>query len=779
MTTVAGTPSSFPAVVLTETLDQLEFGRVLDLVAEYAVSELGARSVRARVPSSVPDEIAEELALVAELMRAFDRGEAFAPRAVPDLSESVKTLLTDGGVLEAAALVELAGALGAMRETAAALRALRDDASRVAGLETDVPPVGLEQAIVRAIEPDGRVKDDASAALRRARRRVRETRNRLIGLLEHHRRTLATHATTGDTAVTMRGGRYVIPVRKDARSSLTGIVHGESASGATLFVEPAEAVELGNELTAYEAEEAREVLAVLRALTGDAREHLDRIEAGWDMCIRADDLYARTRYAQACEAHLPDLVADGPALSISHGVHPLILAESERAVFFDLELADGERTVVVSGPNAGGKTVLLKAVGLISAMTQAGIVPPVGRGTKLPVFRRIFSDIGDHQSIAASLSTFSAHVAALKEILVDADEGALVLLDELGGGTDPLEGAALAGGVILSLNGRRAITIATTHLGELKELAAGTDGVVNASMEFDGDTLAPTYRFAKGKPGRSYALAIASRLGMPADVMATAESLTPDVVRSLEATLAELEKREANLERREHEVSDRDRDLMMRADAVGSEREKLDLLSAELAEREVELERSGREQARKFLLEARRRVEDALGLARAAVSEATAKEARRLVEDGVRAEGDALDKLAREAASKGWKVKGAGGKGEGERGKQRGTAEPRCEVAVDEPRRGIADVSDLGQPASHELDLRGLRAEEAETRLMLAIDAAVVADLPYLRIIHGKGTGALKAVVADLLRRDPRVGSARLAEPQHGGTGVTIAELRL
>jgi DNA mismatch repair protein MutS2 len=448
------------------------------------------------------------------------------------------------------------------------------------------------------------------------------------------------------------------------------------------------------------------------------------------------------------------------------GYHPLILADADDPTPFDLELEDGERTIVVSGPNAGGKTVLLKAVGLISAMTQAGIVPPVGKGTVLPVFRRVFCDIGDHQSIEASLSTFSGHVAALKAILVETGDGSLVLLDELGGGTDPQEGAALAGAVVLSMHASGAVTIATTHLGELKELAARTDGIVNASLEFDGETLAPTYRFLKGKPGRSYALAIARRLGMPDDVLATADELTPEAAKSLEATLAELERREAELSRREEDVDSLHAKLEADTIKAQREREELQARLAEQSKREVELERTGREQARKFLLEARRRVDDALGTARAAVNEATAKEARRLVEDGVSEEGDALKRLREQAEKQGWKVRG------------------RSSPSIAPHRPSSPSSSSPSSPSSavevtsSELDLRGLRVDEAESRLIQAIDGAVVSDLPMLRIIHGKGTGALKSLVAEVLRQDSRVASFNTADPRQGGTGVTEVEFK-
>ncbi len=782
VTRVAGTPSSFSPVAAPQTLAELEFDRVLALVAQHAVSDLGAASVRARVPVGDPETVREELATVAELARVLHESGRFCPVAVPDLTEVLEQLAMEGSVLDGLQLQALHAALCGMREVASQLAALGEDAPRVAALAVEVPPPRLEQAIERAIEPDGRVKDDASPALKRARRRLRDARERLIALLRGFLRELSPHE--GEAEVTLRGGRYVIPVRAERRGRVKGIVHGESSSGATLFVEPAEAVELGNELNACEAEEARETLAVLRALTEEARPFATQVEGGWTMCVAADDCYARARYALVSEARVPRLAAAPAPLAIRRGAHPLLLAESDEAVPFDLVLDEGETTVLVSGPNAGGKTVLLKAVGLLSAVAQAGVIPPVGPETTLPVFRRIFTDIGDHQSIDASLSTFSAHVARLKAILEEAEGGSLVLLDELGGGTDPIEGAALAGAVMLTLNAREPITIATTHLSQLKELAADTAGVVNASLEFDQATLAPTYRLLKGKPGRSYGLAIARRMGLPHDVLARADELTPEQARSLDAMLAELEAREAELARHEADVAATQARLSEESTVMRDRRSELEQRLETLGVREAELEREGREQARRFLLEARKRVEEALGLARAAVSEATAKEARRLVEEGVKEEAEAIKKLEEQ----GWRVRGTGS---GERGtgrpaapqptqgsrpaKRKRPAEPESSSEQTVPRSPFPVPSDT--QVSTELNLRGMRVEQAEAELLAALDAAVVADLPYLRIIHGKGTGALRAVVQELLAGDRRVARFHLAPPDQGGSGVTIVEL--
>lgn len=757
VTGVANTPSASARVATPDTLAALDLPRILDLVACHAVSDLGAAAVRARVPSPDVEWVREELATVRELAAAL-RGDApFSPVPVPDLTAVLETLDTPGGVLDAEGLLGLAGGLHAMREVRAGLARLERDAPRAAALAVDVPPGEIGARVTRSIAPDGTVTDDASRDVARARRRVRDVRARLIQVLERHARQLGE-----DGGVTMRGGRYVIPVRKDARARSPGIVHGESSSGATLFVEPVDAVEHGNDLAGAEAEEARAVLAVLRELTETARPHRDAIGAGWSMCVRADDLYARARYALGCDAALPAIGAPGSPLVVRRGFHPLVLAEGAGAVPFDLELEDGARTLLVSGPNAGGKSVLLKAVGSLAVLAQSGIVPPVGEGTRLPAFTRVFADIGDRQSIAQSLSTFSGHLQAMRGILSAADAGSLVLLDEIGGGTDPLEGAALAGAVLLSLNQRGCVTVATTHLSDLKDLAARSAGFVNASLRFDTDTLAPTYQFQQGQPGRSYGIAIARRLGLPAAVLDRADELLPEGARSLEAVLAELEARDADLRERLLALEAAEAEVAALREAAGRERASLERRDDALRERERTLEREGREQARRFLLEARRRVEEALGLARAAVTEATAKEARRLVEEGVQGEAEALKRLQR----KGWKVLGTDEGGVASRAPR-----PAPRTPPSPPTASPLTA------ARTEVDLRGMTGDEAEAAVVAAVDGAVVDELPWIRIIHGKGGGVLRARVDAVLRQDPRVASHRAAPPEQAGTGVTIAEL--
>jgi DNA mismatch repair protein MutS2 len=526
------------------------------------------------------------------------------------------------------------------------------------------------------------------------------------------------------------------------------------------------------------------------------------------------------------------LPAGSGTLTLVRARHPLLLFRDdvETVVPYDLELGDGERTLVVSGPNTGGKSVFLKAVGLLALLTQSGIVPPVGKGTALPVFTNVFADIGDEQSIAESLSTFSAHLENLKEIVAAADEGSLVLMDEMGTGTDPTEGAALARAIIESLTERRALSVVTSHLGALKTLAGDDTGIVNASLAFDAARMEPTYELLKGRPGRSYGLAIARRLGFDAGLLDRAEALVDEGAASLEELLERLETQEREARERA------ERTAALEAEVAGL-KEELEARRRKLQERERTAEQRARDQARQLLMNARQQVEKAIEEVKSGAPEAddldeTARAARRRVEEAARRQKEkrpssrsrpgrsgvpdgvavgARVRLPGTGKTKGrvvelrderatvevgglrMEVRAAelelvegvpaegGGRraGRGEGGGQRPAAEvsgPGSGEAGGERSRERGWSGPLPD-ARHEVDLRGLRVDEVETELGRAVDAAIIGNLPELRIIHGKGTGAVRARVQELLKLDRRVEDFRLGLTGEGGSGVTVARL--
>ncbi len=808
--TGTGTPPRFLSDDSADALDTIEFGPVLELVAAHAAGLLGAERVLARRPTDDLAWIRAELARVGEVAALFRRGESLLAEAIPDVRRGLARLRIEGGVLEGRDLVGVLGVITAGRAIGADLRRLADVAPLAAALTSPMPDNAIERRLEQSLDSDGALLDAASPRLAAARREVHSARQRLIRRLETLLRGLDASASGGDASVTVRNGRYVIPVRRDSRQRPGGIVHDESGSAGTLFVEPSEAVELGNAFREAEVAEERETLRVLRELTELLRPELPLLRGAVEMCVAVDDLVARARYAVSTEGELPATDPAPASLLLVNARHPLLLAAGEPVVPFELALDSDERTLLISGPNTGGKTVLLKAVGLAAALAQSGIIPPVGAGSRLPVFRRFYADIGDRQSIAASLSTFSAHVRMLRGVLENADDRTLVLLDEVGSGTDPAEGSALAAAALVSLTLRGTLTLATTHLGTLKNLATQTPGVVNASLQFDAATLSPTYRFLKGIPGRSYGLAIARRLGVAERVLADAEARVPEAERSLDTLLARVEQRERELSQIRSTLHQQAIELDGLRARLDAQQEAQTARDAELKRREREAERLGRRQAREFLLDARQRVEEALGAARTAADDAAAREARRTVEDAIKASGERLSAVEPPPEPTSTTEKGEVESGDRVRLPSGGTgevlkrrADGKLTVAIGAMRmvvdaagverlsrsadraneRAAARAAERTAPAqadtpaaAFEIDLRGMTGDEAEQAASAAVDAAVLAEQPYLRIIHGMGTGVVRERVRRVVANDRRVARFGFAPRTQGGTGVTIVE---
>jgi DNA mismatch repair protein MutS2 len=805
-----GTPLPLPPEHSRDALDTLEFDSVLQLVAIHAVGPLGAARVLGRRPTTDIEWIGAELARVAEVAALFRRGDSLLAEPIPDVTRTLARLRIEGSVLEGVELAALHRVLGAARSVSLDLRRVAEPAPRAAQLMQPLPDKAIERRLEQSLDSDGNLLDSASPGLAAARREVQAARQRLLRRLESLLRGLGPSAAPADASVTVRGNRYVIPVRRDSRSRPPGIIHDESGSAGTLFIEPSETIELGNALREAEVEEERETLRVLRELTGLLRLELPVIRGAVEMCVAVDDLVARARYAVAVSGEMPEVEAAPATLRIVNGRHPLLLSGAQSVVPFDLELDQEERTLLISGPNTGGKTVLLKAVGLATALAGSGVIPPVGVGSRLPIFRQLYADIGDRQSIAASLSTFSAHVRMLRGVLEDADDRTLVLLDEIGSGTDPVEGAALAAATLVSLTRRGTITLATTHLGALKDLASHEPGVVNASLQFDAATLTPTFRFMKGVPGRSYGLSIARRLGVAWGILDDAEARVPDAERRLDALLAAVEERERQLRAEQAATAERAVELDSLAARLGVQEASQAAREAELKRREKDAEREGRRQARTYLMEARQRVEQALGAARGAADDAAAREARRLVEDGIREEGEWLVGQRDSGAAGQVESENVGGitPGSKVRLETGGTGEV-LEIRADGKvivslgaMRVITDLSSLalvsrreerkhrvetaplprgpsaqGAPAPQiEIDLRGMTGDEAEVATLAAVDAAVLAEQPFLRIIHGMGTGVVRERVQRVAARDRRISRYSFAPRNEGGTGVTIVE---
>src|SRR5690348_4358412 len=603
------------------------------------------------MPGTDRELIEREHARVAAVRAMIDGDQPWHPEPLPDVVAALARLRVEGVTWSGAELLAGAQLLRSARRTREALTHERRPALARAVLAPVVEQLivarALEDSIERTIQEDGTVRDDASPTLRRVRRELRAAEGDLVRLLERVMERLDPHHRVTDMSVTVRDGRYVIPVRREGRASVGGIVHGASATGATLFVEPPAAVEFGNRIRELEAEEREEVERVLRELTDAIRPHRDQLLDAADALAALDALFARARFALEFRCLGTTLVGPDQGFVIRDGRHPLLLAQGIPVVPFDLEMAPNERTLLVSGPNTGGKTVLLKALALMSALAQAGIPAPTGAESRIPLYDDFFADIGDEQSIEASLSTFSAHVKNLSEILRLATADSLVLVDELGSGTDPVEGAALGWAVLEELTTRGTTTIATTHLGALKELATQVNGVVNASLQFDAEALAPTYRLIKGIPGRSYGISIARRLELPERVVARAEERLPRQERDVAALIEQLEQRSEALTAREQETAAVLDDARRRmADLARRERN--------VRERERRAERESRVEARRYLLDARHEIERTLHELKRVESDAldeAAREARQRAEQLAAQQAAELSRLDREEAN--------------------------------------------------------------------------------------------------------------------------------
>ncbi len=791
------------SAALSHGLRVLEFPAVLRAVASHALTDVGAAHLTDLCPTGDPAAARERLALTNEMVSLVLRYD-WTPPQIPDATPILRRLTVAGSVLDEEGLLAVAALLNASKRVRGDLRRDPDGLPRLtdlaAGLVVDAP---LEKRLTDSFAASGGLADGASKELRRLRGDLRGSRSRLVKRLERFIGTLADRFQVPDASVTLRSGRYCVPIRREAASKVGGIVHDESATHQTLFVEPPFAIEDMNRIAGLERDEAREVQRILAELTECVRPLEPDLGVAFQTLAEADSLQARARFALAHGGELPELLAPGDAagLELIDGVHPLLLVGGGPAVPFSLRLAPDERVLLISGPNAGGKTVTLKAIGLLSALAQSGIIPPVGAGTRLPVFDGFFAVIGDEQSISASLSTFSAQVAALGEILEGAGRDSLVLLDEIGGNTDPAEGAALAAAILLRLSDMAGLTVATTHLGALKQLAAETPAVVNASLQFDSAALRPSFVLIRDRPGRSYALEIAARLGLPPELVEAARGRLGKADRRMEEVLKQLEEKEAELTELTSGARVETRSLSRRvAD--------LEERARELTARERELEREARTRAERYLLEARQEVERVIAELRQEVEAGTsdaARQARRNVEELVRAsrlmeravpdqarQSEVLLPDPRPGDLVGSRSLGVTGRVAEVRPDHviveaggvrltlpRDDLEPPRSASPPSPHRVADHGSRLPELEAHpEVDLRGLRVDEVGGPLLAAVDAAVVADLDRLLVIHGKGTGALRKEVERLLAEDPRVVSVRAGSFDEGGSGVTVLGLK-
>lgn len=795
-----------------KTLHMLEFPKIIERLGAYASFSASAALVQALRPSSVLEEVQQLQARTTEARRLLSVNDTISIGGAHDVRQQVG-LAARGGVLEASDLLDIKATLISGRELARGLGRQAETYPTLARIaEALPPPPGVVEAIGRVLSERGEVLDNASDKLGAIRREIKISHERLMTRLERMINDSRTAPMLQESIITQRNGRYVIPLRAEFKGRVKSIVHDQSASGATLFVEPLAIVELNNhwhELQLAERDEVRRILAELSAQVG---AHAEAITYLVEALAELDLALACAKYADDLRAAEPVLEPirnrkdhhPGTTIKLYDARHPLL--DPSTVVPIDVDLDENTFCLVITGPNTGGKTVTLKTVGLLALMAQAGLHIPAQSGSALSLFEAVYADIGDEQSIEQSLSTFSGHITNIVRILRKAGSKSLVLLDELGAGTDPQEGAALARSLLGHLLKRRITCLVATHYPELKAFAHNTAGVINASMEFNLRTLRPTYHLTVGLPGRSNALLIAERLGLPQEIVAEARgTLDPNDLRA-EDMLDEIH-RQRDLARKARGQADKAKfeaeklraELAARLEKVEDERRALLEKTRQEASSEVGELRAELEDVRRALLKARQPLEALKTLQDQVETLENTVETpveRRVVVNGSAAPrplklGDKV--RVRSLAMEGLVMS----LGEGEAEVQVGNLRVRARLsdiqrggestapvpaargrgrkpAVEETTR----ISVLHPSPGMELDLRGQRAEDALEALEQYIEAAYLADLPFVRIIHGKGTGRLRQVIREALQASGHVSRFEAGHENEGGEGVTVAHLK-
>lgn len=769
----------------------LDYDSVRARLAFHCETSLGESAARTLDPSFDAEVVWFELERTRQAYTFLSEVPAPSLGAARDLRNQIERA-AKGGAVAGPDLYQVAELLAALRNFKGVLYNRRAEAAHLWQLAAQFPELKrLEDDLRASLDGSGEVLDSASAELGQLRRRHRTTTSRIIERIQSYTAG-KNRELLSDPIYTQRDGRYVVPVRVENRGKIRGIVHDTSGSGQTLFVEPEDVLQLGNTLREVEAAIREEVRRILAELSAKVGAHAGEIKNGIEAAGELDLLLAKARYGFELKGSFPQRW-QGEGIVIEGGRHPLL--DSETVVPIEIGVGFDSKGLLITGPNTGGKTVAIKTVGLFVLMAQSGMPLPA-RDVKLGAFSQIWADIGDEQSIQQSLSTFSGHIKNIAEALKHVRSGALVLLDEVGAGTDPAEGAALAKAVLLTLVEKGAFVIASTHYGELKAFAFNTPGFKNASMEFDVKSLRPTYKVLMGSPGASHAMRIAERYGLPKAVVDRAlQGLSEDQIQ-VGKMIEDLE-----LAQRRARISQSEADRRL-SEAMKAEEK----AAGNLAEAD-EIRQNARTAAAQEVDQALReiraesaRVFEELKSQGGAAAGAAARERLRQIESSGRALSERLSQSSRREPT------AAPGKiSRGMNVNVRGYPQPGTVIA--DPKEGqvliqmgplkmsakLADVSptttkpaqtskakrNLGfakaQTASSEIHLRAMRWEDAQIELERFVDDAVLAGLPSIRVIHGKGEGALRKMTQELLRKNPNVERFREGEPAEGGHGVTIA----
>lgn len=782
--------------MLEKVLKTLEYDKIRAMVAERTQCCTGRELAEAMEPVFTNGEAASQMALTAEAEKLLIRTGRSPAEGFPDMRGCLKRA-------HAALYLSPGELLGVAR----CLKAIRLCKEALESAE-DCPLLGnlaqwlqahrsIEEEIGRCIAGEEEISDGASPALLRIRRSMRIANDRVRERLGNMIRSATFQKYLQEPLVTIRNGRFVLPVKQEYRQNVPGLIHDQSGSGATLFIEPTAVVELGNEYKKLLGEEEEEIQRILSELTALCAPYSQDILEGLGILGQVDLAFAKARLGREMEGVQPEMDQQG-FLRIIKGRHPLI--PKEQVVPIDVWLGEEFTTLIITGPNTGGKTVTLKTVGLFALMAQSGLFIPAQTGSRLPVFQAVYGDIGDEQSIEQSLSTFSSHMTNIVEILKQADAGSLVLLDELGAGTDPVEGAALAMSILEELHSRGCRTVATTHYSEIKAFALTRAGMENASMEFDVDRLCPTYRLFIGIPGKSNAFEISKRLGMEERLIEKAREYLKGEDVKFEDVIsgAEAQRRQAEEERR---LAAAERD------ATAKLREEMEKQRARLERERETLRAKAREDSRRLVNETREEMEKLVAAIRA-IPGLDQRAADRVIQrsrDALRKrEADLAEPLEKKPQDPGAAPKqvrpgetvrilsldqkatvlspaDAKGDVQVQAGIMKLTVKLKDLRLIQDtaPTKGVGKVQlDTQRQGGLELDVRGKLVDEAILEVDRYIDNCLMSGLDQVSIIHGKGTGALRAGIQDYLKRDKRVKSYRMGAYGEGDAGVTVVTLK-
>lgn len=782
--------------MLEKVLKTLEYDKIRAMVAERTQCCTGRELAEAMEPVFTNGEAAGQMALTAEAEKLLIRTGRSPADGFPDMRGCLKRI-------HAALYLSPGELLGVAR----CLKAIRLCKEALESAE-DCPLLGnlaqwlqahrsIEEEIGRCIAGEEEISDGASPALLRIRRSMRIANDRVRERLGNMIRSATFQKYLQEPLVTIRNGRFVLPVKQEYRQNVPGLIHDQSGSGATLFIEPTAVVELGNEYKKLLGEEEEEIQRILSELTALCAPYSQDILEGLGILGQVDLAFAKARLGREMEGVQPEMDQQG-FLRIIKGRHPLI--PKEQVVPIDVWLGEEFTTLIITGPNTGGKTVTLKTVGLFALMAQSGLFIPAQTGSRLPVFQAVYGDIGDEQSIEQSLSTFSSHMTNIVEILKQADAGSLVLLDELGAGTDPVEGAALAMSILEELHSRGCRTVATTHYSEIKAFALTRAGMENASMEFDVDRLCPTYRLFIGIPGKSNAFEISKRLGMEERLIEKAREYLKNEDVKFEDVIsgAEAQRRQAEEERR---LAAAERD------ATAKLREEMEKQRARLEGERETLRAKAREDSRRLVNETREEMEKLVAAIRA-IPGLDQRAADRVIQrsrDALRKrEADLAEPLEKKSQDPGAAPKqvrpgetvrilsldqkatvlspaDAKGDVQVQAGIMKLTVKLKDLRLIQDtaPTKGVGKVQlDTQRQGGLELDVRGKLVDEAILEVDRYIDNCLMSGLDQVSIIHGKGTGALRAGIQDYLKRDKRVKSYRMGAYGEGDAGVTVVTLK-